>query len=50
MYLCVILDLFNREVLGWHLSENMETSLLVETISKALKIIKPKKGCIFHSD
>ncbi|MBK7057848.1 MAG: hypothetical protein IPH52_22900 [Leptospiraceae bacterium] len=25
MYLCVIIDLFNREIIGWNFDDNMET-------------------------
>ena len=50
MYLCVILDLFNREVIGWNLEEHMETSLVVKTFEDAVKKYIPNEKCIFHSD
>jgi len=50
MYLCVILDLFNREVVGWNFDDHMETSLLVKAFENAVNNCKPNKGCIFHSD
>ncbi|MDX1960259.1 MAG: DDE-type integrase/transposase/recombinase [Leptospiraceae bacterium] len=49
IYLCVILDLFNKEIVGWELSEILETTLVVSTFEKAVKLHKPKKGLIFHS-
>jgi transposase InsO family protein len=50
MYLCVILDLFNREVVGWNLDDHMEASLLTKAFEDAIKKYRPGKGCIFHSD
>lgn len=50
MYLTVIIDLFNREVIGWNLSKNLETSSVIEAFNKSFMRYKPKKGCIFHSD
>jgi transposase InsO family protein len=50
MYLCVIIDLFNREIIGWHFDDNMETPLLIKAFENAVTSRKPKKDCIFHSD
>ncbi len=50
MYLCVILDLFNREIVGWNFNDHMETSLLVKAFKNAVNNYKPVEGCIFHSD
>jgi len=49
-YLCVIIDLFNREVIGWDLSESLETTSLLKAYQKAIQNNKPGKNCIFHSD
>lgn len=50
MYLCVILDLFNREIVGWNFNDHMETSLLVKAFENAVNKCMPVGGCIFHSD
>ena len=50
MYLTVILDLFNREILGWDLSCSLETKSLIIALRNSVKKYKPNKGCIFHSD
>ena len=50
MYLCVIIDLFNREIIGWHFDDNMETPLLIKAFENAVNACKPGKDCIFHSD
>lgn len=49
-YLCVILDLFNREVVGYTLSPHMKSSMVVETLHKAMIKKQPGRGLIFHSD
>ena len=51
VYLCAIIDLASREVVGWHVDENMETTL-VTTALKNAAASRPriKRGAIFHSD
>ena len=44
------MDLYNREIVGWNLSDSIETSLLIKAFKNAVNFHKPKKGCIFHSD
>jgi len=50
VYLCVILDLFNRKVVGWSISHRMKTSLLLKAFNQAVKKENPEAGLIFHSD
>lgn len=50
VYLCVVLDLFNRKVVGWSIAHHMKTSLLLEAFNQAVKKENPKAGLIFHSD
>ena len=50
MYLNVVIDLFNREVVGWNLSNNLETNSIIEAFNKSYMKYKPKIGCVFHSD
>jgi transposase InsO family protein len=51
VYLTVVLDLFDRKVIGWALSADMET---VHTSSPALEMAvknrTPEAGMVFHSD
>ena len=51
IYLTVIIDLYDRKVIGWALSSGLEAS---ETAVPALKMAVgnrvPRKGLIFHSD
>lgn len=49
-YLCPIIDLFNREVIGWACERHMETSLIKKAFDKAWKMKRPIGKLIFHSD
>ncbi len=50
LYLCVIIDLYSRKVVGWATSSRIDTNLLLTAFWKAVLVRKPKKGLIFHSD
>jgi transposase InsO family protein len=49
-YICVIMDLFSRMVLAYTVSENMYTSMILETFSKAFNMRGKPSGLLFHSD
>lgn len=49
-YLCVIIDLYSRKVVGWTLSDSNDSKLITDTITKAIYNRNPGKGLIFHSD
>lgn len=50
VYLCVILDLFSRMVVGWEISERNDSGLLISATSKAVEFRNPESGLILHSD
>ncbi len=50
LYLAVILDLFSRKVVGWALSEHIDTELTLAALRMALEERRPQAGCIHHSD
>ena len=50
LYLCTIIDLYSRKVVGYSLDETMTTELLVNSLNNALITRKPDKGLIFNSD
>jgi len=50
MYLAVTLDLFSRQVAGWHLAESMKTALIIEAAHKATKNPGIGRDTIYHSD
>ena len=50
MYLAVVLDLFNREVVGWSIKPRMTADIITDALSMAWFRRKPEAGVIFHSD
>jgi transposase InsO family protein len=51
VYLTVILDLFDRKVIGWALSKTLETvNTTIAALRMAVKNRTPLEGSIFHSD
>jgi len=50
LYLAVVLDLFNREVVGWSMDESLETKIVLRALSNAMKKVGPDAEVIFHSD
>ena len=50
LYLAVTLDLFSRQASGWHLAENMETSLVIKAAKKATSMTGVGPDTIYHSD
>jgi putative transposase len=50
-YLCIILDLYSRKVVGWATSRINNADLVLKTLNKAWRARKPNKGALmFHSD
>jgi putative transposase len=51
IYLTIVLDLFDRKIIGWALSLGMEASeTSIAALKMAVKNRSPKDGLIFHSD
>jgi putative transposase len=50
LYLCSILDLHSRRVVGWSMSSRMTSDLVVKALLMAVLLRRPPKGLIFHSD
>ncbi|MBB6541543.1 putative transposase [Thalassotalea piscium] len=50
MYLAVVMDLYSRRIVGWHIDTRMTTGLVMKAMIKAYNIRKPPKGLVFHSD
>ncbi len=52
MYLAVVLDLFSRKVVGWHLSAAPDTALTPAALNQAmiLRQVTVSTGVLFHSD
>ena len=50
-YLCVILDLYSRKVVGWATSRINNAVLVIKTLKKAWNVRKPNgQRLLFHSD
>lgn len=50
LYLAVVLDFFNREIVGWSLQEDLSSSLACDALSMAWCRRRPEPGLIHHSD
>ncbi len=50
LYLAVILDLFNRQVVGWAMSQRINEELTLSALRMAIERRRPKHGLIHHSD
>ena len=50
LYLAVVLDLFSRMVVGWSISERIDTQLVLGALEMALEGREPPRGLIHHSD
>jgi len=50
LYLCIILDLYSRRVVGWSMDKNMKTELVLSALEMSIKLRGINKGLIFHSD
>jgi transposase InsO family protein len=50
LYLCVLLDLFSRCVVGWSMGATLERSLCLSALQMALQRRNPEPGLVHHSD
>jgi len=50
LYLAIVLDLFNREVVGWSIKPNMTSDIVIDALSMAWRRRRPVPGLIHHSD
>jgi putative transposase len=50
MYLAVVMDLYSRRIVGWHLDKRMTTDLVNKAVMKAYNLRQPGYGVVFHSD
>ena len=50
VYLAAVMDLFSRRIVGWSLSQTLETSLVKEAMRRALTCRRPATGLLHHSD
>ncbi len=50
LYLAVVLDLASRLVVGWSMSETLESSLAIDALDMAIQRRRPAAGLLHHSD
>jgi len=50
LYLAVLIDLYSRRVVGWAMSERIDTTLATAALNMALAQRKPGRGLIHHTD
>jgi transposase InsO family protein len=50
LYLAIVLDLFNREVIGWSLKPRMTTDIVMDALTMAWFRRRPAPGVMHHSD
>lgn len=49
-YLCIVMDLFSRKVISWHISAKPDAELVISTFKKAYEKRNAPYGLMFHSD
>ena len=50
VYLAVLIDLFNREIVGWSLGSRMTRQLTIDALQMAVGRKSPSRGLIHHTD
>lgn len=50
LFLAPMIDLFNREVVGWAMGDRNDTALTLRALDMALKTHRPPVGLLHHSD
>lgn len=50
VYVAAILDLYSRRIVGWAVSQQINTALVLMALSRALTHRQPPTGLLFHSD
>jgi transposase InsO family protein len=50
LYLAAILDLYSRKIVGWAMSEYIDTPLVLQALAMALLHRRPAARLLFHSD
>ena len=50
VYLAAVIDLYNREVVGYQLGRNIDAELAMNAMGNALALRGPHEGLVFHSD
>ena len=49
-YLCIVMDLYSRKVIAWHISASADSELVITAFQKAYEKRNAPYGLMFHSD
>ncbi len=50
VYLAAVLDLYDRQIVGWSVAGHMRTELAVDALQMAIERRRPAPGLVHHSD
>lgn len=50
LYFAAVMDLFSRKIVGWSMSEHIDTALVTSAMRMAVSQRKPQAGLLHHSD
>jgi transposase InsO family protein len=50
LYLCAVVDLYSRAVVGWSMSSRMKSELVSGAMQMAIQMRRPSAGLLVHSD
>ena len=49
-YLCIVMDLYSRKIIAWHISANADVELVITAFQKVYKKLDAPYGLMFHSN
>lgn len=50
LYLCTVLDLYSRRIVGWAMDTRLDAQLVINALEMAVITRRPPRGLLFHSD
>ena len=50
LYLCVLIDLYSRRVIGWSMSKSLQREIVLQALLMAVWKRRPDNAVIIHSD
>ena len=50
LYFAAVMDLYSRRIIGWSMSERIDSKLVTEALRMAIEQRKPQNGLVHHSD
>ena len=50
LYLCIVMDLFARKIIGWSMRSTLGQELVLQAFDMACHRTHPEQGVLFHSD